>query len=105
VLSRYMPDGVGDRVKAALEPHVRIDPSSGCAAIEYTDTLNGAHDFVVYHRLLPWDHAAPALLLTEAGGRVCHASGQPYTARSKSQLTIVARDAVVAHRLCGWITP
>ncbi len=103
VLARYMPDGVGDRVKHTLAQYARLDPSSGCAAIEYTDTLNGRHDFVVYYRLLPWDHAAPALLLTEAGGQVVHASGRLYSARSESQLTIVARSQEVGERLQSWL--
>ena len=75
------------------------------AAIEYTDILRGLGDFVIYYRLLPWDHAAPALVLTEAGGLVSHLSGQPYTARSQSQLTIVARDAVTVDQLRAWLRP
>ncbi|MGE0450569.1 MAG: inositol monophosphatase [Vicinamibacterales bacterium] len=105
VLVRYMPDGLGHTVTDALHGHVLMNPPSGCAAIEYTDILRGVNDFVVYYRLLPWDHAAPALILTEAGGRVGHVGGQPYTARSDSQLTIVARDIGVSDQLCAWLRP
>lgn len=105
VLVRYMPHGLRDRVADALHGRVRMKPPSGCAAIEYTDILRGLSEFVVYYRLLPWDHAAPALILTEAGGRVSHFSGQPYTARSESQLTIVARDVGIADQLCAWLRP
>ena len=105
VLVRYMPDGLGDTVTDALHGRVLMNPPSGCAAIEYTDILRGLSDFVVYYRLLPWDHAAPALILTEAGGRVGHFSGQPYTARSESQLTIVARGVGVSDQLCAWLRP
>lgn len=105
VLTRYMPDGLGETVTGALHARVRIDRPAGCAAIEYTDILKGVSDFVVYYRLLPWDHAAPALILTEAGGRVSHFSGLPYTARSKNQLTIVARDGGVVDQLCAWLRP
>ena len=103
VLVRYMPEGLGEAVGDALHGRVRIQPSSGSAAIEYTDILKGLADFVIYYRLLPWDHAAPALILTEAGGRVSHVSGQSYTARSANQLTIVARDVGIAGQLCAWL--
>lgn len=105
VLGRYMPDRLGETVTDALYGRVRMRPPSGCAAIEYTDILRGLGDFVIYYRLLPWDHAAPALLLTEAGGLVSHISGQSYTARSESQLTIVARDVGTAEQLRAWLRP
>lgn len=82
-----------------------MQPPSGCAAIEYTDILRGRGDFVIYYWLLPWDHAAPAIILTEAGGLVSHVSGRSYTARSESQLTIVARDVVTAAQLRTWLRP
>jgi fructose-1,6-bisphosphatase/inositol monophosphatase family enzyme len=104
VLARYMPAGLGDRVTDALRGRVQLRRASGCAAIEYTDILSGVRDFAVYYRLLPWDHAAPALILTEAGGHVGHLSGEPYTARSESQLTIVARDVGIADQLRGWLS-
>lgn len=103
VLVRYMPDGVGEAVTDALHGRVRMQPPSGCAAIEYTDILRGLGDFVIYYRLLPWDHAAPALILTEAGGRVSHVSGRSYTARSENQLTIVTRDVSTADQLSTWL--
>jgi fructose-1,6-bisphosphatase/inositol monophosphatase family enzyme len=61
-------------------------------------------DFVLYYRLLPWDHAAPALVLVEADGRVDHADGRPYSPRSTNQLTVVARDAATSARVRGWFT-
>jgi fructose-1,6-bisphosphatase/inositol monophosphatase family enzyme len=105
VLVRYMPDGLGDAVTDALQGRVRMQRPSGCAAVEYTDILGGLGDFVIYYRLLPWDHAAPALVLTEAGGLVSHLSGQSYTARSTNQLTFVARDMATASQLRAWLGP
>lgn len=102
-LTRYMPGNLGDQVTQALYPRIETRPPSGCAAIEYTDILEGHRDFVVYYRLLPWDHAAPALMLTEAGGFARHISGRSYSPRSESQLTIVARDADAADRLRTWL--
>ena len=102
-LTRFMPAALGSRVTDTLQFRVRRRPPSGCAAIEYTDILMGHSDFVVYYRLLPWDHAAPALILSEAGGLVRHINGQSYTPRSESQLTIVARDVNSVERLSAWL--
>jgi fructose-1,6-bisphosphatase/inositol monophosphatase family enzyme len=104
LLVRYMPAALRQAVTDAMREHFRDAPRAGCAAIEYTDILRGESEFVVYYRLLPWDHAAPACILTEAGGRVVHLDGSVYTARSKNQLTIVARDAFVANQVRAWLT-
>jgi len=103
-LSRFMPAPIRDAVTRALEP--RISPASlaGAAAVDYTDVLRGRREFVAYYRLLPWDHGAPALLLTEGGGAVEHLDGRAYTLRSGHQVTLVARDAELAARLRRWIT-
>jgi fructose-1,6-bisphosphatase/inositol monophosphatase family enzyme len=99
--SRYMPPAARDMVEAGMKDRV-IPISSGCAAVEYTDIVRGDRDFTIYYRLLPWDHAAPALVLEEAGGRVVHASGEPYRVGSADQVTVVVRDAALADRFRGW---
>lgn len=96
LFTRYMPAEVRARVTASARDGLELFPDSACAAVEYTDTLRGAKDFLVYYRLLPWDHAAPALILTEAGGTVEHLDGRLYSVRSDNQVTIVARSREVA---------
>src|SRR5690606_32414064 len=86
VFTRYMPAGVRAAVEGWTDALERL-PDSHCAAVEYTDTLKGQKDLLIYYRLLPWDHAAPALILTEAGGAVRHLDGTPYTVRSPNQVT------------------
>jgi fructose-1,6-bisphosphatase/inositol monophosphatase family enzyme len=103
VLVRYMPGRMGDAVTGALKGRVVMNRPAGCAAVEYTDVLEGRSDFVVYYRLLPWDHAAPVLILDEAGGHVTHFEGQSYTPRSLSQLTFVVRDTGIADQLRAWV--
>lgn len=103
VLNRYMPGQLGKRVADALSPRIENKPPSGSAAIEYTDILQGRRDFVVYYRLLPWDHAAPALILTEAGGQVSHIDGRAYSPRSDNQLTVVANAPSLGERLRAWL--
>jgi len=104
-LTRYMPDGLGPAVVEALRGQCRPLESLGCAAVDYASILKGEREFVVYYRLLPWDHAAPALILTEAGGCVEHMDGSAYSVRSNNQITVVARDQGVASQVRNWLRP
>jgi fructose-1,6-bisphosphatase/inositol monophosphatase family enzyme len=49
-----------------------------CAGREYIEMLRGTYDFNLYRRTKSWDHAAGALMMTEAGGRALRFNGQPY---------------------------
>ena len=105
ILTRYMSEELRHTVAEGLADVVQVVEPSGCAATEYTNVLRGVLDFVVYYRLLPWDHAAPALVLSEGGGCAKHASGGEYTVRSQNQLTIVARDSETSSRLLARAKP
>jgi len=95
---RYMPADLRAFATAVATERFGIVADSACAAVEYTEVLRARQDFAVYYRLLPWDHAAPALILSEAGGCVEHQDGRSYSVRSADQLTVVARSpAVSAH--------
>ena len=100
----YMPPPLGSAVRDVVAGRYPILPDAWCAAIEYTDVVRAERDFVVYYRLLPWDHAAPALIVTEAGGRVEHLDGSAYTPRSVNQVTIVASGAGLARDIRVAIT-
>jgi fructose-1,6-bisphosphatase/inositol monophosphatase family enzyme len=50
----------------------------GCAGAEYLEILSGRADFSLYRMTKPWDHAAGALMLEEAGGEAVRFDGQPY---------------------------
>jgi fructose-1,6-bisphosphatase/inositol monophosphatase family enzyme len=58
---------------------------------------------VIYFRLLPWDHAPGALILTEAGGSVTHEDGSSYSPLSISRLTILARTPQIGYTLREWV--
>jgi len=102
-LTRYMPPSVADRAMDASRGRFAPGPESHCAAVEYMDVLQGANDFIVYYRLMPWDHAAPALILEEGGGRVAHPDGSPYTIRSRDRITVVARNPAIADDVRSWL--
>jgi fructose-1,6-bisphosphatase/inositol monophosphatase family enzyme len=78
------------------------DPS-GCAALEYTNLAQGHKDFVVYHRLLPWDHAPGALVLSEAGGSTQHLDGRLYSPASTDQVTVCAGSDRVSALVRQWL--
>jgi len=49
-----------------------------CAAQHYRMIAGGHCHFMLYHRLLPWDHAAGWLLHREAGGHAAMLDGRDY---------------------------
>lgn len=49
-----------------------------CAAEQYPRIVLGENDLTVFERSLPWDHAAGAIFLNEAGGRLSRTDGTPY---------------------------
>jgi fructose-1,6-bisphosphatase/inositol monophosphatase family enzyme len=102
VSARFMPNGVGDAALRATAGRYLELPKSSCA-VEYTEITAGRREFAVYYRLLPWDHAAPALILREGGGRVDHLDGRPYGLRSANEVTVVARDEHVSAEVRGWL--
>lgn len=54
--------------------------SLSCAGHDFLAQSLGERHFSFYRRLWPWDHAAGALLLREAGGKVERIDGVPYRA-------------------------
>lgn len=99
---RYMPGELSVSLAGASSGRFRAEYDARSAAVEYTEILRGARDFAVYYRLLPWDHAAPSLIVTEGGGCSEHLSGKPYGPRSTDQVTIVAGSVAAAGVVRGW---
>jgi fructose-1,6-bisphosphatase/inositol monophosphatase family enzyme len=104
VHTRMMPADAARKVEARLRGMYDVKPSTGSAATEYSAILRGDKDFVIYYRLLPWDHAPGALAITEAGGVALHLSGEPYTPLSPNQVTILAATSELAAAIRGWLT-
>jgi fructose-1,6-bisphosphatase/inositol monophosphatase family enzyme len=64
--------------QAALEGHYRQVDVPWCAAEQYPRLALGVNDVSLFERTLPWDHAATALWLEEAGGKAARPDGSPY---------------------------
>jgi fructose-1,6-bisphosphatase/inositol monophosphatase family enzyme len=93
IYDRFMPGSLRAAVEARAAATMTVVPAPGSACIEYTDLARGAKDAVVYHRLLPWDHAAGVLIVTEAGGAARHADGRRYRATDATGPLLVVRRA------------
>lgn len=90
---RFMPEPVRSRVCARL-PRVAGAWDYRCAAHQYRLAAAGHCHFLVYHRMMPWDHAAGVLLYREAGGVVARLDGTPYSPASTLGGLIAAPDRV-----------
>jgi fructose-1,6-bisphosphatase/inositol monophosphatase family enzyme len=61
-----------------------------CAGREYVEMLSGNREFNLYRRTKPWDHAAGALMVTEAGGMAIRFDGAPYRPAGELDSGIIA---------------
>lgn len=86
--TKFMPKAVSQAVLAAAVPHTAV-PQAMCAAHEYRELVLGQKDYVVYYRLLAWDHAPGALILREAGGVSRHPDGRDYDVGNEAELTLL----------------
>ncbi len=93
------PDGlIGDRVlkefnrQLSESQRARLGELTTlrCAGREYIEMLAGRFSFCLYRMTKPWDHAAGALMLTEAGGGAVRFNGAPYGPADPMESGIVA---------------
>ncbi|HYG85817.1 MAG TPA: inositol monophosphatase family protein [Azospirillum sp.] len=78
---------------------IRESVCLACAAHEYLRLLEGKSHFSLYHRLMPWDHAAGVLLHAEAGGYSGLVNGGPYRPTLFEGSLLLAPDAESWERL------
>jgi fructose-1,6-bisphosphatase/inositol monophosphatase family enzyme len=62
----------------AIAPHYSLVEIPRCAAEQYPRLALGQNDVSSFKRTLPWDHAAGALWLNEAGGKAARMDGSEY---------------------------
>jgi fructose-1,6-bisphosphatase/inositol monophosphatase family enzyme len=74
---RFLPDNLGQVVNRNL-PRVAASLSFRCAAHEYRLAAAGQLHYLVFGKLMPWDHAPGWLLHREAGGYSARFDGSPY---------------------------
>jgi fructose-1,6-bisphosphatase/inositol monophosphatase family enzyme len=65
-------------LEARAEANFSLVDIPRCAAEQYPRLALGQNDVAIFERSWPWDHAAGALLLNEAGGKLARQDGSPY---------------------------
>lgn len=67
-----------EAIRRHIAPHYDLVDIPRCAAEQYPRLALGENDISIFERTLPWDHAAGALWLDEAGGKVARPDGSAY---------------------------
>jgi len=90
---------IGRRVHQRRE-RVHALRSLRCAAAEYLRLASGGAHFVLFTKLMPWDHAAGVLLHREAGGYNAYLDGGGYVpGRLTAPGLMLAPDEASWHQL------
>ena len=97
--AKQRPNGmVGYRIRKEFERQLspvqrsRLGELStmNCAGREYVEVLAGQTDFTLYRMTKPWDHAAGALMLEEAGGQALRFNGARFRPADRIDSGIIA---------------
>jgi fructose-1,6-bisphosphatase/inositol monophosphatase family enzyme len=96
IAGQFMPADLRERLAATASADMDLRPIPRCAAAHYPMLVSGEHDVAIFQRTLPWDHAAGALFLTEAGGSVSRWDGGPFTPAAPG-VGIVATTSPALH--------
>jgi fructose-1,6-bisphosphatase/inositol monophosphatase family enzyme len=92
----YLPEPLRSIVSVNL-PRLATTANYRCAAHEYRLAAGGHCHFLLYNKLMPWDHAAGWLLHREAGGYSARFDGSPYRPTLRTGGLICAPDEASWH--------
>lgn len=81
------------RRAAVLREQVEQVRSLRCAGLDYLRLLAGELDFLLFSGIMPWDHAAGALITHEMGGSAGYLCGPDYRAGRGAYVASSARTA------------
>lgn len=92
---------VGYKIRKAFERQLPVARQHGlgpvstlrCAGVEYLEILAGRASFSIYRRTKPWDHAAGALMLAEAGGGAVRFDGKDYAPAQPTDAGIIGASS------------
>lgn len=74
----FMEEERRQSTRRHIAPKYELVDIPFCAAEQYPRLGLGQNDVSIFERTLAWDHAAGALWLEEAGGKVARPDGSPY---------------------------
>lgn len=87
----YLPSEVRGTVLANLGK-ARMFAGYRCAGHEYRLGAGGNLHFMMFNKLMPWDHLAGALMMQEAGAYVARFDGSPYMPHHLDGGLLIAPD-------------
>lgn len=90
--THFLPPDRREQLHAFMGRSLDVQPVPRCAAESYVRLVLGQDDIMLFQRILPWDHAAGALFLTEAGGMISHWDGTPYRIGGAGKGVLAAAD-------------
>lgn len=78
-----------------VHPECDLVDSKWACAVDYPTLMGGSLDFLLYRSSNPWDHVPGWLMVTELGGTIRFADGEPYGGKSRdSGLVVMAHPDV-----------
>ncbi|MDE0236898.1 MAG: inositol monophosphatase [bacterium] len=90
IKERFLPDAARSHLAARRSEIGSTVADSNCAGIEYSQIAEGAIDYILYWRTLPWDHAPGVLLARETGHVAVRVDGSEYTPSSNRAGLLIA---------------
>ena len=90
IATYFMPEDRQADVRRRAAGKLEIVDIPRCAGEQYPRLILGQNDIALYERTHVWDHAAGALMLEEAGGKVARDDGAPY------RLDVPGKGAIAA---------
>jgi len=90
--THFLPAEHREHVHAIAARTLEVHPVPRCAAESYARLALGKDDISLFQRTLPWDHAAGALFVQEAGGKVTDWHGNPWRIGSAAPGILAGAD-------------
>ena len=78
IATYFMPEDRQADVRRRAVGRLEIVDIPRCAGEQYPRLILGQNDIALFERTNVWDHAAGALMLEEAGGKIARNDGAPY---------------------------
>ena len=88
----FLPADSKPKVLANLAK-VRVAANYRVAGHDYRTFASGHCHFVMFNKLMPWDHLGGTLICQEAGGHVARFDGSPYLPSHRAGGLLIAPDA------------
>lgn len=105
VARHYLPDRLRTVATANAPAFGEVTNGRHCAGYEYPAVALDEQQFVLFWRILPWDHVPGSLIIREAGGTVLHLDGTPYRPTDSERGMLVAANDEIWHTVRDTLFP